>query len=109
MDQALHCVASNGEHLYEAEVYRIKGELLLAQEVADVEQADACFRQALDVARRGQAKAWELRAAISLSRLRQQHGKREDARRILAPVYGWFTEGFDTTDLREAKALLEEL
>ena len=82
---------------------------MLAQEVADVEQADACFRRAVDVARRGQAKAWELRAAISLSRLRQQHGNREDARSILAPVYGWFTEGFETTDLREAKALLGEL
>ena len=109
VDQALHCVANNGEHLYEAEVYRIKGELVLAQEVADVEQADACFRRAVDVARRGHGKAWELRAAISLSRLRQQHGNREDARSILAPVFGWFTEGFETTDLREAKALLGEL
>ena len=72
-------------------------------------QAEACFQQALDVARRQQAKSWELRAAMSLSRLWQQQGKRAEARELLAPIYGWFTEGFDTADLQEARALLEEL
>ena len=70
---------------------------------------ELCFRQALDIARRQQAKSLELRAAISLSRLWQQQGKRDEARELLVPVYGWFTEGFDTADLQEAKALLEEL
>src|SRR5262245_12357484 len=72
-------------------------------------EAEACFRKALDVARRQQAKSLELRAAMSLSRLWQQQGKSDDARALLAPVYGWFTEGFDTADLQEARALLEEL
>ena len=75
----------------------------------DVPQAEACFQQALDVARRQQAKALELRAALSLGRLWQQQGKREEARTLLAPIYGWFTEGFDTVDLQDAKALLEAL
>ena len=74
-----------------------------------VHQAEACFQQALDVARGQQAKALELRAALSLSRLWQQQGQREAARALLAPIYGWFTEGFDTPDLQEAKALLAEL
>ena len=72
-------------------------------------QAEACFQQALDIARRQQAKSWELRAAMSLSRLWQQQGKRAAARELLAPIYGWFTEGFDTADLQDARALLEEL
>ena len=69
----------------------------------------ACFQQALDIARRQQAKSWELRAAMSLSRLWQQQGKRAAARELLAPIYGWFTEGFDTADLQDAKALLDAL
>ena len=81
----------------------------LRQVVPDAPQAEACFQQALDVARRQQAKSLELRAAMSLSRLWQQQGKRAEARELLAPIYGWFTEGFDTADLQEAKALLEEL
>jgi len=72
-------------------------------------ELEACFRQALDVARRQQAKALDLRAAMSLSRLWQRQGKRAEARQLLAPIYGWFTEGFDTADLQEAKALLDEL
>ena len=72
-------------------------------------QAEACFQQALAVARRQQAKSWELRAAMSLSRLWQHQDKRDEARELLAPIYGWFTEGFDTADLQEAKALLDEL
>jgi predicted ATPase len=74
-----------------------------------VSPVETCFQQALDLARHQQAKSWELRAAMSLSRLWQQHGKREEAYELLAPIYGWFTEGFDTPDLQEAKALLEEL
>ena len=92
-----------------AEAYRIKGELLLRQAVPDASQAEACFQQALAIARRQQAKSWELRAAMSLGRLWQQQGKRQEACELLAPIYGWFTEGFDTADLQEAKALLEEL
>jgi len=72
-------------------------------------EAESCFYQALDVARRQQAKSWELRAAMSLSRLWQRQGKRDAARQLLAEVYNWFTEGFDTADLQEAKALLEEM
>jgi predicted ATPase len=90
-----------------AETYRLQGELLLRQVMPDAARAEACCRQALALARRQQAKSWELRAAMSLSRLWQEHGKREEARAVLAPIYGWFTEGFDTTDLQEAKALLE--
>ena len=88
---------------------RLKGTLLLQLPTPDVSQADACFQQALDVARRQQAKALELRATLSLSRLWQQQGKREAAQQALAPVYGWFAEGLDTADLQEAKALLEAL
>ena len=101
--------SARGDLLTEA--YRLQGELLLAQEGTrhKVEKAEACFQQALAVARRQQAKSWELRAAMSLARLWQQQGKRAEARELLAPVYGWFTEGFDTPDLLEAKALLEEL
>ena len=94
---------------YAAELSRLKGALLLRQAVPDVPQAEACFQQALAVARRQQAKSWELRAAMSLARLWQSQGKRAEAYELLAPVYGWFTEGFDTADLQEAKTLLEEL
>jgi predicted ATPase len=94
---------------YETELHRIKGELLLRQAVPDTPQAEACFQQALAVARRQQAKSWELRAAMSLSRLWQQQGKHAETRELLAPIYSWFTEGFDTPDLQEAKALLEDL
>jgi predicted ATPase len=94
---------------YQAELYRLKGTLLLQQMVPDRSQAEACFQQALAIARRQQAKSWELRAAMSLSRLWQQQGKRTEAYDLLAPLYGWFTEGFDPADLQEAKALLDEL
>jgi predicted ATPase len=91
------------------EAYRLQGEFLLRQAAPDAPRAEACFQQALAVARRQQAKSWELRAAISLARLWQQQGRRAKACKLLAPIYGWFTEGFDTADLQEAKALLEEL
>jgi predicted ATPase len=107
-------VDETGERGWEAEVYRLKGELLLRQAVgaglkpAPTDEAVVCFRQALDVARRQEAKALELRAAMSLARLWQYQGKRDEAHQLLAGVYAWFTEGFDTVDLQEAKALLEE-
>jgi predicted ATPase len=102
-------MATTAMRWWEAEVYRLQGELLLQLPSPEVPQAEACFQQALEVARRQQAKALELRAALSLSRLRQQQEQRQVARELLAPIYGWFTEGFDTADLRDAKALLEEL
>jgi predicted ATPase len=92
-----------------AETYRLQGTLLLRQSVPNVAQAEACFQQALALARRQQARSWELRVATSLARLWQQQGKRTEAYNLLAPVYDWFTEGFDTADLQEAKALLEAL
>src|SRR5262249_14311554 len=107
--EALAIVENTGEHWWEAEIHRIKGELLLAQAGTrpQMEDAVACFHQALAVARRQQARSLELRASMSLARLWQQQGKGDAGRELLAPVYGWFTEGFDTVDLQEAKALLE--
>jgi predicted ATPase len=107
--EALAVVRTTGECWWEAELRRLKGELLLAQSRDQHTAAQACFQQALAVARRQQAKALELRAAVSLSRLWQQQGKRAEARALLAPIYRWFTEGFDTADLQEARALLEAL
>jgi predicted ATPase len=109
LEEALERMQHKEERLYEAEVYRLKGELLLQAFAAHREEAEACFRHALDLARCQQAKAWELRAVMSLSRLWQLQGRLQEARALLAPVYGWFTEGFDTPDLQEAKALLETL
>ncbi|MFQ5595764.1 MAG: hypothetical protein ACE5HA_16585, partial [Anaerolineae bacterium] len=105
--EALASVDNTGQQCWEAELYRLKGELL-QQNGADAD-AEACFRQAIEVARRQEAKSWELRATVSLCRLLQQQGRREEARETLAEIYSWFTEGFDTPDLKEAKALLEEL
>ena len=105
--QALTVAHNSGERYYEAQLHRLKGELLLALPGEQDVEAEACFQQALEVARRQQAKSSELRAAMSLSRLWQQQGKRTEAHELLAPIYSWFTEGFDTADLQEAKALLE--
>ena len=107
--EALAMTNDRGERRWEAEVYRLKGELLLARSAGHEAETEACFRQALDIAHRQQAKSLELRAAMSLARLWQRQGKRAAAHELLAPIYGWFTEGFDTPDLQEAKALLEEL
>jgi predicted ATPase len=109
LTEALAAVEASGERFAEAELFRLKGELLLAQSAEHHAAAATCFQQALAVARRQQAKSWELRAAMSLSRVWQQQGKRAEARALLAPIYGWFTEGFETADLQEAKALLAEL
>ena len=109
LHEALEAMQTTEERLYEAEVYRLRGELLLQQSAAQQGEAEESFHQALTVARRQQAKSWELRAAMSLSRLWQQQGKHAEAWQLLADIYGWFTEGFDTADLQEAKALLAEL
>ena len=98
---------TQGDRLEEA--YRLQGELLLRQTTPDVAQAEACFQQALTMARQQRAKSWELRATMRLSRLGQQQGKRAEAREVLAPISGWCTEGFDTADLQGAKVLLEAL
>jgi predicted ATPase/class 3 adenylate cyclase len=112
--EALAIVNKTGEHFWEAELYRLKGELTLQSEVQGSQfkvqdEAEECFRRAIDITRRQSAKSLELRAVMSLSRLRQQQSNREEAYRMLAAIYGWFTEGFDTADLIDAKALLEEL
>jgi predicted ATPase len=107
--EALTAFEASGRADMLAEVYRLQGELLLQQATPDAAQAEASFQQALTIARHQQAKSWELRAAMSLGRLWQQQGKRTEAYELLAPIYGWFTEGFDTADLQEAKALLEAL
>ncbi|MEE8290256.1 MAG: adenylate/guanylate cyclase domain-containing protein [Candidatus Tectomicrobia bacterium] len=112
VDEALVVAGTNGEHWYDAEIYRLKGELLLHVD-RGVWPApwtpEACFQKALHVARAQQAKSWELRAAVSLARWWQHQGERAEARRVLAEVYEWFTEGFDTADLKAARALLEAL
>jgi predicted ATPase len=105
--EALSVVSGIGRW-WEAELYRLKGELLLAQSVGGIE-ADECFRQAIEIARRQGAKSLELRAVMSLSRLWRAQGKHVEARQLLAEIYSWFTEGFDTADLKEARALLQML
>ena len=107
--EALTLVETTEERWWEAELSRLKGTLLLQLPTPDVDQAGDCFQQALDVARRQEAKALDLRAALSLSRLWQRRGQRIEARLMLAEVYGRITEGFDTADLQDAKALLETL
>ena len=97
------------ERWWEAEIYRLRGVLLLRQPGTPQVEAGAWLQRALDVARRQEAKSLELRAAMSLSRLWQQQGKQTEAHALLAPIYGWFTEGFDTADLQEARALIEAL
>jgi class 3 adenylate cyclase/predicted ATPase len=98
---------ANGQQIWAAEVHRLKGELLLARDPGGALDAEVAFRQAIEIARQQGAKSWELRAAVSLGRLLTNQGKRDDARRLLADIYGWFTEGFDTGDLREAKNVLD--
>jgi class 3 adenylate cyclase/predicted ATPase len=108
--EALTVVDKSGERNFEAELYRLKGELLLQSKLQSAgSEAEECFHKAIDIARQQQAKSLELRAVMSLSRLWQQQGKQDEARQLLAEIYGWFTEGFDTKDLQDAKALLEEL
>jgi predicted ATPase len=107
LNDALQMIEHTGERWLEAELYRYKGQLLLRQ--GHTEPAEELYRKALSIAREQDAKLWELRASVSLARLRRDQGRRAEARDLLAPVYGWFTEGSDTADLKEAKALLDEL
>jgi predicted ATPase len=107
LDDALQIAGRTGECWLDAELYRHKGQLLLRQGRSAA--AEELYRKALGIAKEQEAKLWELRAAASLARLRRDQGRRAEARELLAPVYGWFTEGFDTQDLKEAKALLDEL
>ena len=109
VDEAMAAIATTEETWCEAEVNRIAGEIALMPANPNAAKAKRSFERALAVARQQQAKSWELRAAMSLARLWRDQGKVQQARELLAPVYGWFTEGFDTLDLKEAKALLEEL
>jgi hypothetical protein len=112
-DDAWRCIATlvrtTKETWCEAEVHRTAGEIALKSPAPDTEKAEKYFDRALEVARKQKAKSWQLRAAMSMARLWRDQGKRDDARELLAPVFGWFTEDFDTLDLKEAKALLEEL
>jgi predicted ATPase len=107
--EALTLMDKTGERAWKPELYRLKGVLLLQQSSGHQAKAATCFQHALDMARTQQAKSFELRAATSLARLWQQQGKRQEAYDLLAPVYSWFTEGFDTADLQEAKSLLDTL
>jgi predicted ATPase len=107
--EALRAVDDKGIGFYEPELHRLKGELLLARGPVNPSGAEACFRQAIAIARRQQAKSLELRAVMSLSRLDHKRGKTAEARQVLAEIYGWFTEGFDTVDLREAQALQQAI
>ena len=109
LTEAHTLVEQQEERWWEAEVCRLRGVLLLRQPETPPAEAETWVQRALDVARRQEAKSLELRAAMSLARLWQQQGKQAEARALLAPIYGWFTEGFDTADLQEAKTLLEEL
>jgi predicted ATPase len=109
LTEALTRAETIGERWYESELYRLKGELLLQQSSDNDTEAETCFQHAISIAQSQQAKSWELRAAVSLSRLWQSQGKRQEAHDLLAPVYHWFTEGFDTADLKDAKALLDAL
>jgi predicted ATPase len=109
LDEALAAVDKTGGRWAVAELHLLKGELLMRQAAANAPQAEICYDQALAVARHQQAKSLELRAGMGLSRLWQSQGKKEKARQLLGEIYGWFSEGFDTADLRAAKALLEEL
>ena len=108
IDEAIVAIKTTKETIYEAEVYRIAGDIALKSPQPNATEAEWNFNRALAVARQQQARSWELRAAMSMARLWRDQGKSQQARELLAPVYGWFTGGFDTLDLREAKALFDE-
>jgi predicted ATPase len=109
VSEGLRDFEGSKRHMDHAELYRLKGELLLLQSASAHAQAESCFREAIEIAQRQQAKSWELRATMSLARLLRDTGRRDEARAMLAEIYGWFTEGFDTADRKDAKALLEAL
>jgi predicted ATPase len=107
--EAMTAAETTKEKWCEADIHRTAGEIALLSPEPDAAKAEAHFERSLAIARQQQAKSWELRTAMSMARLWRDQGKRQQARDLLAPVYGWFTEGFDTLDLKEAKALLDEL
>jgi predicted ATPase len=107
--EAMTTLETTKENWYEAEINRVAGEIVLLGTEPDAVKAEAYFASALEIGRKQKAKSWELRAAMSMARLLCAQGRRDKARDLLAPVYGWFTEGFDTLDLKQAKALLDEL
>ena len=109
IDESFPIIERTGARFHEAEAHRVKGELLLARDASNAAQAEQSFRTAVETSRRQKAKSWELRATTSLARLLAKQGRRDEARAMLAAIYGWFTEGFDTRDLKDAKSLLEEL
>jgi predicted ATPase len=107
--EAITVGETTGERWNEADIYRTAGEIALLSPDRDAAKAEIHFEHALQIARAQQARSWELRAAISMARLWRDQGKRQESRDLVAPIYGWFTEGFDTLDLKEAKSLLDEL
>jgi len=109
LKEAWEVIERTGERWSEAELHRLKGQLLLQQSPDNATEAESCFHQAIAIAQNQSAKSWELRATTSLARRWQSQGKRDQARELLEPVYSWFTEGFDTADLIDAKTLLDEL
>ena len=109
LTEAFALVEKNEDRNTEAELLRLKGTLLLRQDDSNAAEAQVCFRRAIEVARKQSAKSWELRTTTSLAQLLRDTGHRDEARAMLAEIYGWFTEGFDTADLKDAKALLDEL
>ena len=109
VDESFEFIERTGQQYYAAELHRLKGELMLAQNDSNASQADQSFRDAIEIARKQHAKSWELRATTSLARLMAKQGKRDNARSMLAEIYNWFSEGFDTADLKDANALMEEL
>jgi predicted ATPase len=109
IDEALGLAQQTGEHWTDSFLHRIRGEILLKRDPANTVPAEGAFLTAIAIAQQQKARSFELRAAMSMARLWRDQGKREEARDLLAPVYKWFTEGFDTRDLKEAKALLDEL
>ena len=109
LTEALAAADEHEDRHHEAEIHRLKGELLLRQDDSSAAEAQSCFLRAIDVARKQSAKSFELRATTSLARLLNEQGRSDEARTMLAEIYGWFTEGFDTADLKDAKALLDEL
>jgi predicted ATPase len=107
IDEAMTAVEATKERWHQAEIARTAGEIALKSPTPDTAKAETYFERALTISRQQQAKSWELRAATSMARLWRGQGKTQQARELLAPIYGWFTEGFDTLDLKEAKALLD--
>ena len=109
LKKANDSIGNTGGRYWESEIHRLKGKLLLAQSANNQNDAETAYHLAIEISRLQQAKSFELRAAMDLSRLWQCQGKKEEARKLLAEIYGWFTEGFDTADLKDAKTLLKEL